>query len=167
MSYWVWIWILISFLLHIITIFGLLIVYQRIQGLYSQESPAEHQLQEQLQSYLKQIERENEAYYRKMVQYINEREQNWTAKLQSNQPASSPSFSSATNQENAHDKAQAKQGEGVPSPQPSLKQHTPEEVEQVLALLKQGYSHQEIARRLHRGVGEIQLMVNLFAKPSD
>lgn len=167
MSYWVWIWILISLLLHIITIFGLLIVYQRFQGLHSQESPAEHQLQKQLQSYLQQIERENEAYYRKMVQYINEREQNWMAKLKSNQPASSPSFSSPTNQENAFDKEQAIKEEEVPSPQPALKQHTPEEVEQVLALLKQGYSHQEIARRLQRGVGEIQLMVNLYANPSD
>jgi DNA-binding NarL/FixJ family response regulator len=137
-----WIWIPLSVLLHLITIFGLIILYQRYQTLKAGQMPDMTELKQQLHQYIRQIEKENEAYYQKVVNYINERDMKQQKE---------------TKNQVQHRVQDIHKDQRPPHAR----------IDQVIKLLKQGYSHQEIARQLNMGVGEIQLMANLYVNDAD
>ncbi|MDQ0337289.1 hypothetical protein J2S00_000059 [Caldalkalibacillus uzonensis] len=137
------VWLVLSFLLHLITLFALIVLYQRSSSAdRSQPTYDPQALTEQLDAFVKQIEQENEAYYQNMLAHLKDLETEWEIKV---------------NQLN-----QASSREAADPPQPDT--YGEKVFDRAIHLHQQGYTPEQIARQLNIGIGEAQLLVRLFEK---
>lgn len=139
------IWMMISLLLHLITILALIVLYQRYTLLKTEIGPFGDELQRSLEKFVKEIEEENEAFYQLLVEHLKERKEQGKGeeKGEADQPAL--------------------ETEEPPSPSVDSGEKGSDPLfEQVVQLYQEGYSPQEIGRLLNKGVGEIQLLLNLY-----
>lgn len=159
------IFMLISLLFHLITVFALIVLYQRYALLKAELGPFTEDLQDKLEKFVKRIEEENEAFYQLLVDYIKEKET--TGK---GEEKGKVNFPTTENESPSPFLDAEEREEGINIEERELKQDelplVPKAadpfLQQVISLYQQGYSPQEIGRQLNKGVGEIQLMLNLY-----
>ena len=160
------IFMLISLLLHLMTILALIVLYQRYALLKAELGPFTEDLQDKLEKFVKRIEEENEAFYQLLVDYIKEKET--TGKGEEKGKVDFPtteneSPSSFLDYEESEEGIYKIEEEKLKQDEPPLDPKAADPfLQQVISLYQQGYSPQEIGRQLNKGVGEIQLMLNLY-----
>ncbi|WP_420838477.1 DUF6115 domain-containing protein [Caldalkalibacillus thermarum] len=151
----------LSLLLHLITLFALIVVYQRCSVLGHSKGEPRSTL-EHLENFVKKIEQENETYYRNVLAHMEDLEAKWENKLNNflnkmneNTP---PSSHTSHADDERHDldlfAKHSSQANGAGD----------EAFARALHLHRQGYSPEQIAKQLGIGIGETELLISLFNK---
>lgn len=151
--------IIISVLLHIFTILALVILYQRStvvssEGLLPTEDIAE--IKQHMQSYISEIEQENEVFYEKVNQLFANRLLHLEDKLK-DMEKKLESLESIINTERTEVDGSSEKMELTESSETGFPER-----KQVLELYKQGFNVEQISKSLQIGKGEVSLMLNLF-----
>jgi transcriptional regulator of aromatic amino acid metabolism len=167
--------IVVSFLLHLISIFAIVVLFQRRSlervSLPSLQEDVET-IHQSIESFVDELEKENEALYDKLLQHIKKKEDEWDGRLKlleesyhalelTTEPVE-PIHSTKIEQESI-DEEGSKEEENK---QPEVFEHENKDpkFQQALDLFNQGFSPEQIAKVLHIGKGEADLIVNMIKK---
>lgn len=151
--------IVISLLIHIFTILALVILYQRstIKGSHGLPLAEDMEtLEQQIEGYISEIERENEAFYEKINQLFAEKLQALEIKLDQLEKRIE-SLDQDVLSEVAEAGTPAENGKTEEVGEVSLPNR-----QRVLELYRQGLNVEEISRTLQIGKGEVSLLLNLI-----
>jgi transcriptional regulator of aromatic amino acid metabolism len=171
--------IVVSFLLHLISIFAIVVLFQRRSlervSLPSLQEDVET-IHQSIESFVDELEKENEALYDKLLQHIKKKENEWDGRLKLLEekyhalelPTVSvePIHSTKIEQESIRETGAAGSKEEENKQQPEALEHENKDpkFQQALDLFNQGFSPDQIAKVLHIGKGEANLIVNMINK---
>lgn len=176
------IFLVVSFLLHLISIFAIVVLYQRRAlervSLPSMQDDVET-IHQSIESFVDELEKENEVLYEKLLQYVKKNEKEWEERLyrielrhnaheNSTEPKQTTTQdSSGEENEQAREtkpikptkqKKQTKQADNFQN------QNKDPKFQQALELYNQGFSADQIAKVLNIGKGEANLIINMIDK---
>lgn len=170
--------LIVSILLHIVTFFWLIVLMQRIRSLQtSQPETAKEEIEETLTAYLLEMKEENDQFLAKFKSM--ETKEIKPAKDYSNdviQEGKMGSDQEVTNQQTQNIKAEDLDRlseaendsfeENDYDPPISEKKETfkPSTTSEALRLHKEGLNATEIAKKLNKGQGEIELLIKFHQK---
>jgi wyosine [tRNA(Phe)-imidazoG37] synthetase (radical SAM superfamily) len=176
---------IVSFLLHLISIFAIVVLYQRRSlervSLPSSQDDVET-IHESIESFVDELEKENEALYEKLLQHIRKKESEWDGRLQLIEerlialeiPAEVERESMEEEQisKEVKQKSKAVEQESEQESREEEKKQTDSlqnenkdpKFQQALELFNQGFSADQIAKVLQIGKGEAGLIVNMIKK---
>jgi hypothetical protein len=173
----IWFFIIASFLLHVVAIFGFVILSQRISFYQSSISQMKEELEatyESMEMFVSEIEKGNETLYKKFIhateKAASNRVKSQKEKIQINSAA--PTF------EKAETVPTSTQMEEVGEVMVDSKKIVPlrnqettfsnnEKYKKIEQLVKQGHTEEHITKLLKCGKGEVQLIANLVKKTSE
>lgn len=160
------IFLIVSFLLHLITIFAIVVLYQRRAlervNLPSMQDDVET-IHQSIEAFVDELEKENEVLYEKLLQHIKKKEKDWEERLQKiEEKYSALDMESSIEPENTSiQDFSVKESEQVEKLQHNNKDP---KYQQALELHNQGFSADQIANVLKIGKGEASLIVNMIGK---
>ena len=161
----------ISFLLHLITLFIIVVLVQKVNTMKPSSDTAENEkmkreIEDLLMAYTAEMKEENEKLVNKIIQKrktqenlqfntVKTYEQTRTKNTVQEKPVKQPIYSEQDHLDNDD-----LEGDYLP-PQITETEDTVEQstTSQILSLAKQGYSTKEIAKTLNIGDGEVQLLL--------
>lgn len=158
------IFIVVSFLLHLISIFAIVVLYQRRSlervNLPSMQDDVET-IHQSIESFVDELEKENEVLYEKLLQYFKKKENEWEDRLQEievkyNALEDSTGQEQMTTQESSVEKSEQTELFQNKNKDPKF--------QQALELYNQGFSADQVAKVLQIGKGEANLIINMIDK---
>lgn len=158
------IFIVVSFLLHLISIFAIVVLYQRRSlervNLPSMQDDVET-IHQSIESFVDELEKENEVLYEKLLQYFKKKENEWEDRLQEievkyNALEDSTGQEQMTTQDSSVEKSEQTELFQNKNKDPKF--------QQALELYNQGFSADQVAKVLQIGKGEANLIINMIDK---
>lgn len=158
------IFIVVSFLLHLISIFAIVVLYQRRSlervNLPSMQDDVET-IHQSIESFVDELEKENEVLYEKLLQYFKKKENEWEDRLQEievkyNALKDSTGQEQMTTQDSSVEKSEQTELFQNKNKDPKF--------QQALELYNQGFSADQVAKVLQIGKGEANLIINMIDK---
>jgi outer membrane biosynthesis protein TonB len=169
--------IVVSFLLHLISIFAIVVLFQRRSlervSLPSLQEDVET-IHQSMESFVDELEKENEALYDKLLQHIKKKENKWDERLMLleerldaklfNEPTKPAEPIQPTKIEKTSIELTGSKEEENKQPEALQHENKDPKFQQALDLFNQGFSPEQIAKVLHIGKGEANLIVNMIQK---
>jgi transcriptional regulator of aromatic amino acid metabolism len=167
--------IVVSFLLHLISFFAIVVLYQRRSlervSLPSLQEDVET-IHQSIESFVDELEKENEALYNKLLQHIKKKETEWDGRLKHleerynalevpTEPVES--IHSTKIEQESIEEAGSREEENK-QPESLGHENKDPKFQQALDLFNQGFSSEQIAKVLQIGKGEADLIVNMIKK---
>lgn len=170
------IFLVVSFLLHLISIFAIVVLYQRRAlervSLPSMQDDVET-IHQSIESFVDELEKENEVLYEKLLQYVKKNEKEWEERLyrielRHNAHENSTEPKQTTTQDSSgEENEQARETKPIkPTKQADIfqNQNKDPKFQQALELYNQGFSADQITKVLNIGKGEANLIINMIDK---
>lgn len=156
---WVWILIVISILLNLICMLAIVVLFQRkpFEKAGKVEDTAE--IHQSIEWFVNKVEKENEALFQKLVNYIKVKESKLDERIQTVEDKIEREIVETTILENPLvEQTDRKQSTTTIHSEISYDE------EKISQLYKQGFTPKQIAKVLQMDNGEVELIINLFKK---
>ncbi|MGP4080201.1 DUF6115 domain-containing protein [Pseudalkalibacillus sp. R45] len=149
----------ISFIIHVITLLSLIIIWKRSGAADHQDlKVAKKEMEDILLAYTTEMKEENEAFLRELATLDNRRKtERKQADLKEDEiPKEKPAMDPKTSDEIIHDEE-----ETIYSPPINEEKETfgVSLGSQIISLHNNGFSLDEIAKKVNKGKGEVELMI--------
>jgi GTPase involved in cell partitioning and DNA repair len=160
-----WLLLGISFFLHIITIFAIIILYQKksVDRLDSSSTSEEiENLEGTMALFMEELEKGNEQFYQNIIDYVKEKETQTEVRLRLLEAKLQESPSVKVSQSNVSPvKKESSPIKEIPQ-YDAENMSREEKIERTKQLFQQGFSIEQIEKVLHYRKGEIEFIVNLL-----
>lgn len=151
----------ISFILHLLTLLAIVIVWKKSEASEKQDiERVKREMEDILLAYSTEMKEENEAFLKELE----------TMNTSSRVPLHSPSTSKtndkpkskANDKPKQSDEREVEDNDYTPPIIDEKEQFGPSLLAEVLSLQKKGYTLDEIAKKLDKGKGEVELLIKFY-----
>ncbi|WP_349410524.1 DUF6115 domain-containing protein [Pseudalkalibacillus sp. SCS-8] len=146
----------VSFFIHLITILSIIVIWKKSEAAGHEDvKRMKTELEDILLAYTTEMKEENDAFIKELQRMNNSKESNGHIAERTN----------TSNEKGPEEKTPEKQGNQsdpihyIPPFDDTVEEFGPSLLSQVLSLKDQNYSIDEIAKRVNKGKGEIELLI--------
>lgn len=152
----------ISFFIHLITLLSIIVVWKRFQATdYQEVDKVKKEMEDILLAYTTEMKEENDAFL-KDLQRLNQKSSK-TVRTTTVQPIYEESNTEVTPSVEEDHMGMDEPVNGYAPPVDETKEdYGPSLLSQVLSLKEQGYSLEDIAKKVNKGKGEVELLIKFY-----